>query len=257
MGWRMRYRRGLTILEVLVVIAVVAILMGLALPPIIHARRSARELRCVSNTREIGRLVAAYCAESRDVFPCYLPDGPRQIILQGESPSTRYARQVYSGLRKREWLEFCGLDRNSEIWCCPANQRVRLGGVRGELIDYWTSASVFVHPKYLDPLLPFQAWSWSPGAKIQTQSSVLFPSVKAGLYEHTVWHGWRNYWGPGVSVMGLMHTNSDRPGSVGWLDGHASLFPASDALPWADRNPHWISVPLATTAWGIMGRDRQ
>lgn len=47
-------RRGFTLVELLVVIAVVAILMGVLLPAISLARQSARSIQCLNNLRQIG-----------------------------------------------------------------------------------------------------------------------------------------------------------------------------------------------------------
>jgi prepilin-type N-terminal cleavage/methylation domain-containing protein len=53
-------RRGLTLLELLVVIAMIAVLAGLLFPIIAASRNRARETPCISQLRQIGQAVQMY-----------------------------------------------------------------------------------------------------------------------------------------------------------------------------------------------------
>lgn len=55
--FRRRDRRGLTLVELLVVIAVIGILVGLLLPAVMSARSSARRSQCANNLRQLGSAV--------------------------------------------------------------------------------------------------------------------------------------------------------------------------------------------------------
>ena len=63
-------RRGLTLIEVLVVIAVIGILAGLLLPAVMSARSSARRSQCANNLRQLGSAVQQF-HERNGTLPVY------------------------------------------------------------------------------------------------------------------------------------------------------------------------------------------
>lgn len=64
-----RSRAGFTLIELMVVIAVVALLMAILLPSLNAARAQGRNARCLTNLRQLAVAVTIYTQEHRDFFP--------------------------------------------------------------------------------------------------------------------------------------------------------------------------------------------
>ncbi len=66
---RTKSRCHFTLIELLIVIAIIAILAGLLLPALQQARNKARLIACSSNLKQMGFGMRSYLDDSRDFFP--------------------------------------------------------------------------------------------------------------------------------------------------------------------------------------------
>jgi prepilin-type N-terminal cleavage/methylation domain-containing protein/prepilin-type processing-associated H-X9-DG protein len=64
-----RSPRGFTLVELLVVVAVIALLAALLLPALSRARGSARSIQCLGQMRQLGLAVHLYAEDHADEFP--------------------------------------------------------------------------------------------------------------------------------------------------------------------------------------------
>ncbi len=65
--WRCNSRQGFSLIELLIVVAVVAILAGLLLPALSQARRQARRSQCINNQRQLLLTWHLYNGDNREI----------------------------------------------------------------------------------------------------------------------------------------------------------------------------------------------
>jgi len=116
-------RAGFTLIEVLVVVAIIALLVAILLPSLNGARRKAQEVQCATNLRTCGQGVAFYLQANNDVY-C----SPNWASL-----IHKYIQKNSRG-RKVDNITFGDVTVGAEFYLCP-----------GDPI-YHQSSSVYVSP---------------------------------------------------------------------------------------------------------------
>src|SRR5215471_302793 len=81
------FRSAFTLVELLVVVAVIGILAGLLLPALATAREAGRKARCLSNLHQIGIAIQTYAADYEGKIP-FGPKAPPFISAADFYPST-------------------------------------------------------------------------------------------------------------------------------------------------------------------------
>ena len=111
--------RGFTLVELLVVIAVISLLAGIALPSLARARVIARRVKCRANLHGVGVALRMYLNESDDIMPiaAQMPS-----LNLNEDPSIAEVLQPY--VSKEELLQ------------CPADTKKNFYASEGASYEY-------------------------------------------------------------------------------------------------------------------------
>jgi prepilin-type N-terminal cleavage/methylation domain-containing protein/prepilin-type processing-associated H-X9-DG protein len=102
-----------TLIELLIVIAIIAILGALLLPALSRARKTAKSIACASNLKQIGLIFTNYVDDSNGFMINY---------LAGSRPWTRYD---YGELFKNGHVN----DANEGLFICPADDNPYTSGM--------------------------------------------------------------------------------------------------------------------------------
>ena len=100
----MNFKRGFTLVEILVVLAIVILLAGLLFPVLSSARDNARTTTCASNLRQIGQAMTLYLQDNGQRYPlntqppgCTWVDSIYPYVKSTQvffCPSTKYGEYV-------------------------------------------------------------------------------------------------------------------------------------------------------------------
>lgn len=196
-------RKYFTLIELLIVIAVIAVLTALLLPALARAKGAARAMHCLSNVRQISQMTLAYTDSYNGFFPFTVNKGY----------SIDYARRL-------QW-EYPTANQNAikEVFTCPELGKKDPGGY----VDYgynWYSLAAFgtatSEPSWAANIRKFK----TPSRVIivtDAQNITSLPNKEAGYYiTNRPWHSgqWFYY--------GKVSYRHHKRASCSFVDGHAS-----------------------------------
>ena len=112
-------RDAFTLIEMLVVIAIIAILAGLLFPVFSTARAKARSTQCLSNLKQIGSAVFMYADDYDGRFPWGI-DCADRYVPQLWTMFPQYQAKIPSMPRLKQVLD--PYVHSDEVWHCPADR---------------------------------------------------------------------------------------------------------------------------------------
>jgi len=180
--------RGFTLVEILVVVAIVGALIGLLLPAVQQARLAATRIQCQGNLRQIGIALHSY-ANARRGFPfasgrprigtvAHLEDRPEEGLdyIRPQSWAVTILPYIEEGALASLYEEYC-------LACPPETQEEEIVGAR---IAVYNSASKMKGavdfaallgpgPASPDPARRLEGWFYSASPPKTDFSGVLIP----------------------------------------------------------------------------------
>ena len=124
-----RNRDAFTLVELLVVVAIIGVLIGLLLPAVQSARAAGRRMQCANNIRQVALGVIVYADAHRGRFPS------RTHTADDESRYLHWIQQLAPFVESVDVIRMCPDDPLGNL---------RLNGLPGSGID-------FADPLHVDP----------------------------------------------------------------------------------------------------------
>lgn len=195
----MQMERAFTLVELLVAIALIAILAALLLPALQRAKESSRNVQCLNNLRQWGLATQLYAAENTEYLP---PDGtPNPSDNSTNNGWYIQLPQVMNLPRYHDmpWRTNAASEPAPSIWICPKNQRRSNGN---NLFHYCLNENVN---------------GTGAGNRPVRISFIRQPAATVWLFDS------KNL--PAVGTPNYVHTNLHSGGAqFAFLDGHAQRY---------------------------------
>ncbi|MCX7917445.1 MAG: DUF1559 domain-containing protein [bacterium] len=226
-----KFKNGLTLIELLMIIGIMLIFASLILPVIKEVKERARQAICMNNLKQIGFAFFMYTNDFNGYFPAYDDPFPEGYWLwMGRGWRNLLIPYIKKSISSKE----------PNILYCPSD---KTAPKKWESTSYGYSLSFYHSPEQInqmkDPSYTYDKNKIFPtiGQKI---SKVRYPSKKilvgewldnhtGGNYGWWSWQGSRNYL---------------------FVDGHVEFLKAKNILPANDGYPD-----INLTKDGILGKD--
>ncbi len=109
-------KRGMTLIELFVVLVVIALLAAILLPGVQHASHCSLRYRCANNLKQIGLAYRVWEGDHGDRFPMSVPEtnGGTMEFVTGQNAFRHY--QVMSNELSTPKILFCPFDSETNRW---------------------------------------------------------------------------------------------------------------------------------------------
>ena len=222
-------RRWFTLLELLIVIAIIAILTALSLPALNRARERANSIDCVSNLKQIQQALNSYAYDHKDTFPVYdLPEtrtGPTSynwihMLYLGKYLTSGGVFICRSQRRKTD-------DTDAKFLADPLSVKLYNNGSYGYNFYYLGCRDIDVRPgTSTKPEILYYLTHGQMRNRVRNPSETIstVDVVRAGWPEHGAYAALFSYATDSdpTTCAGLVDPRHSGGCNVAWVDGHVS-----------------------------------
>jgi len=228
-------RRGFTLLELLAVIATIAILAALLLPILSRAKMKAQRTNCFSNLRQLGLAWVMYYTDNNGVLVASYPESP-DVWVQGDMSNVVDAVDL-SLIRQGKLFHY---NNSVSIYHCPADAGKDINGQHVKTVRSYSMNS-FMGPRDATlPPLPPSAGAYSFFSK---DSDIRRPSEKFVLLdedERSINDGFfmtdptAGVWWDFPAISAHRHSYSY---AINFADGHSEIWRYQDSRTFQVDSP--------------------
>ncbi len=214
---RRRQTRAFTLIEVLVVVAIIGLLVSILLPSLHRAREQGRTLVCQTNVRQLTMAFLSYSTQAQGLLPGCSED-PGADWLGGAN-----TQQGHTGRQPEDGVIYKHLGNQKNVYACPADDAPR--NFVGTLYSY--TASTLMSGANT-ALVSGSHYRYSGAASVKNYSDTdhsadMRPNgAMVVIEEDPVWYLTNVINSAWDADDGVATRHMGKYGSVGFIDGHVS-----------------------------------